>query len=110
MSKMTIEQHVKGVGAIYRELAIQTFQHQWITNIDDDRRVLAICQEEICKAGYPCTDANEDDWLEYVYAATEIWEIARKGHVYRRERNADKPSGWDFVLYTRINHPAFAGE
>ena len=98
------------VAAIYRQLAIDTFIPQWVADLDDDDRLLEICVEEIEKAGYPCSDENEDDWLEYVYMAQEMWLISRTGYVYCRERNPNKRDGWEFVLYTRANHPAFKDE
>lgn len=95
------------VGAIYRQLAYDKFNAQMITDIEDTDRVLEVCQREIKEAGYPCTDTNEDDWMEFVYAAQEIWDIVNIGHVYRREPNPNKPGGSEMVLYTRLNHPAF---
>lgn len=92
------------MGDFYRELAYKTFQPQLISNPEDSERVLEVCETQIKTSGYP-QPLDEDDFLEYVYAAQEMTEIQLKGHVYRRER---KPNGdWDFVLYTRLNHPGF---
>ena len=81
-----------------------------IADIEDDARVIEVCQTELADAGYPCSDENEDDWMEYVYMACEIWEIAINGFTYRREKDANYSNGgigYNMVLYTRANHPAF---
>lgn len=99
------------VATIYRQLAINTFHPQMIADIENNERVIEVCQTELELAGYPCTDENEDDWMEYVYMACEIWEIAINGFVYRREKDANynnSGKGYNMVLYTRANHPAFA--
>ena len=94
------------IGDVYRQLAYDTFEPQLITDLDDDDKLIEVCQSLIKEAGYPLGD-NEDDWLEYVYAAQEIVTIQQTGWVYRRESDASKPNGWDYVLYTKVNHPAF---
>lgn len=93
--------------AAYRQLAIDNFNTQMIADIENTDRVIEVCQEDLERLGYPANETNEDDWIEYVYMAQEMWEIARNGHVYRRKPNPDKLDGWEFVLYTRANHPAF---
>ena len=97
-------------GAAYRQLAIDNFQPQMIADIEDTDRVMEVCQQEMADLGYPCHDENEDDWLEFVYAATEMWQIVHEGFVYRSEPNPAKRGGREMVLYTRVNHPAFSKE
>jgi len=93
------------VGNVYRQLAYDTFEPQLISDPENDEHILEVCEKLIREAGYPLGD--EDDWLEYVYAANEMVAIVQEGHVYRRERDDSKPGGWDYVLYTKDNHPGF---
>lgn len=95
---------------LYRELAYKHFHPQLIRDIEDEENVARVCQTVLGEAGYPVS--AEDDFLEFVFAATEMWEITNNQYTYRRERNPQKvretnPEGWDFVLYTRQNHPAW---
>lgn len=91
----------------YAQLAINTFHPQMIVDVEDDDKMFEVCKTEILKAGYPINEDNEDEWLEYIYMAQEMCEISKNGHVYKRERNSKKRNGWEYVLYTRENHPAY---
>jgi hypothetical protein len=93
----------KGAGQLYKQLAYDTFEPQLIRDLEDDDRMLEICQKEIEKAGFPIPD-DDDIWLEYVYAAQEMVAIQQEGFVYRKEATFH---GTEHVLYTAHNHPAF---
>ena len=85
-----------------------------IVDIEDTDRVLSVCEDLITGAGYPLLedDGESEGWIEFVYEAQDIWEIAKNGFVYKKVKRADKvrennPSGWYDELFTRANHPAF---
>jgi len=91
---------------LYRQLAYDNFEPQLIRDMEDDALMLAVCQKEIKNAGFPIPD-DDDIWLEFVYAAQEMVAIQQKGFVYINVRDESKPDGWDYMLFTKENHPAF---
>tara|TARA_R110000851_G_scaffold59347_6_gene137358 strand:- start:122 stop:433 length:312 start_codon:yes stop_codon:yes gene_type:complete len=95
----------------YKKLAQNIFNPQLIVDLDDADRVIEVCRSLIASAGYPLPEnddySDDDEWLEFVYEAQDMCEISQKGFAYKRERNEEKRGGWEYVLYTRENHPAF---
>jgi hypothetical protein len=97
----------------YRKLAHKVFEPQLIVDIDDTDRVIEVCKNLVMEAGYPLLedDGESEGWIEFVYEAQDMWEIAKEGFVYRAVRNPAKDTatarGFDWTLFTRENHPAF---
>jgi hypothetical protein len=91
----------------YKKLAHNIFQPQMIVDIEDTMRLELVCEELVTEAGYPLLedDGESEGWIEFIYEAQDMWEIANKGFVYKAVRNSDR--GFDYVLFTRENHPAF---
>ena len=94
----------------YRKIAQNIFHPQMIRDIEDFDAVEETCKQLLIDAGWPLyeDDGHSEGWIEFIYEAVDIWEIAMNGFTYKREPNPEKTGGWEMVLYTRANHPAFA--
>lgn len=93
----------------YKKLAHKIFHPQLITDIEDTENLINVCKDLVRSAGYPLLedDGESEGWIEFIYEAQDIWEISKNGFIYKRMKNTSKKDGYEMVLYTRLNHPAF---
>jgi hypothetical protein len=95
----------------YVKLAHNVFQPQMVVDIEDFDRFEQVCMDLVTQAGFPLLedDGVSEGWIEFMYEAQDMWEIAKNGFVYKavRNKNAKNGRGVDWVLFTRANHPAF---
>ena len=59
------------------------FQPQLIRDIEDTDNVLEVCRKLITENGYPLKedDGESEGWIEFVYEAQDMWQIANEGYV-----------------------------